>query len=115
MSRHFTVQETLEAVADLAPAQLDRYIRAGVVRPVSTAEGPAFREIDIARLSLLVDLTEGYALDDEGLALVMSLLDQLNGIRSDMRAILDAVAQEPAETRVRLSQAIHEVRVVLRR
>ena len=114
MSRHFTVQETLTAVAELTPDQLDRYIRAGVVQPVSTTEGPVFRELDIARLSLLVDLSEGYALDDEGLALVMSLLDQLNGVRADMRAILDAVAQEPPETRVRLSHAIHEIRVVLR-
>ncbi|AGT09752.1 hypothetical protein [Paracoccus aminophilus] len=115
MSRHYTVRETLVAVPDLSSGQLDRYIRVGVVRPISSAEGPVFREIDIARLSLLVDLTEGFALDDEALGLVMSLLDQLHGARADMRAMLDAVAQEPAETRARLSRAIHEIRVVVRR
>lgn len=114
MTRRFTVQETLRSVPDLTTDQLDRYIRAGVVQPVHSPEGPVFRDIDLARLSLLVDLADGYHLDDEALGLVMSLLDQLHGLRGDMRAILDAVAHEPPETRVRLSRTIQEVRVVIR-
>lgn len=114
MSRSYSIEETLVAVSDLTSARLDRYIRVGVVQPVRSDQGHVFREIDIARLSLLVDLTEGYALDDEALKLVMSLLDQLHGIRGDMRAMLDAVSQEPPETRARLSRAIHEMRIVVR-
>lgn len=115
MERRFSVRETLETVSDLTPEQLDRYIRAGVVQPVQSQDGPLFREIDIARLSLIVDLAEGYHLNDEAMALVMSLLDQLHGLHGDMRALLDAVAQKPPETRARLSHTIHEVRVILRR
>ncbi|WP_312527569.1 hypothetical protein [Paracoccus sp. (in: a-proteobacteria)] len=114
MSRHYSVEETLAVVTDLTEVDLQRYVAVGIVKAVSSDRGPIFREIDIARLSLLVDLTEGYALDDEALGLVMSLLDQLNGLRADMRAILDAVGQEPPETRLRLRQAINEVRVIIR-
>lgn len=115
MEQRYSLSRTLEAVPDLTPAQLARYMRAGVVQPVQSQDGPLFRDIDIARLSLIVDLAEGYHLDDEALGLVMSLLDQLHGLRGDMRAILDAVAQEPPETRERLGRTIHEVRVILRR
>ena len=63
---------------------------------------------------LVADLAEGYHLDEEALNLVLSLVDQLHGLRGDMRAILDALAREPVETRVRLKTAIREVRLVVR-
>ena len=112
--RHYTLTETLSVIEDLDSAQLDRYIRAGVVVPVQSETGPLFRELDLARLHLVVDLTEGYHLDEEALGLVMSLVDQLHGLRGDMRAMLDAVAREPTETRMRLKAAIREVRVIVR-
>ncbi|WP_199258531.1 hypothetical protein [Paracoccus binzhouensis] len=112
--RHYTLAETLALVEDLTAEQLQRYIRAGVVVPVQSAQGPLFRELDLARLNLVVDLAEGYHLDEEALALVLSLVDQLHGLRGDMRAMLDAVAREPVETRVRLKAAIREVRVTVR-
>lgn len=112
--RHYTLTQTLQAVAGLTPAQLDRHIRAGVVVPVQSEQGPLFRDLDLARLNLVVDLSEGYDLDEDALALVLSLVDQLHGLRGDMRAILDAVAREPAETRLRLKTAIREVRIVSR-
>ncbi|MFC3570385.1 hypothetical protein [Paracoccus sp. TOH] len=112
--RHYTLAEALQAVGELSAEQLDRYIRAGVVIPVQSEHGPLFRELDLARLNLVVDLAEGYHLDEEALAMVLSLVDQLHGLRGDMRAMLDAVAREPVETRVRLKAAIREVRVVTR-
>ena len=114
MTDRFSTHDALAAVPDLTAEQLERYIRAGVIQPVQSQQGPVFREIDIARLSLIVDLSEGYSLDDEALSLIMSLLDQLHGLRGDMRAILDAVAHEAPETRARLSRSIQELRVVIR-
>lgn len=112
--RHYTLGETLIELPDLGADQLDRYILAGVVVPVQSESGPLFRELDIARLNLVVDLAEGYHLDEDALAMVLSLVDQLHGLRGDMHAILDAVAREPDETRARLKTAIREVRVVVR-
>ena len=62
----------------------------------------------------LVDAQDAVDLDEEALNLVLSLVDQLHGLRGDMRAILDALAREPVETRVRLKTAIREVRLVVR-
>ena len=44
----------------------------------------------------------------------LSVVDDLDAEHLDLRAILDAVAREPAETRVRLKAAIREVRVIMR-
>ena len=74
--RHYTLTETLSVIEDLDHAQLDRYIRAGVVVPVQSETGPLFRELDLARLHLVVDLTEGYHLDEEALGLVMSAIGE---------------------------------------
>lgn len=112
--RHYTLAETLDLLPELGRDQLERYVRAGVVIPVQSASGPLFRDLDIARLQLVIDLAEGYHLDEEALALVLSLVDQLHGLRGDMRAILDAVAREPVEIRARLRTAIREVRVLIR-
>lgn len=112
--RHYTLTETLAVIDDLDADQLDRYILAGVVVPVQSADGPRFRELDLARLHLVVDLAQGYHLDEDAMGLVLSLVDQLHGLKGDMRAILDALAREPAETRTRLKAAIREVRVIMR-
>ena len=111
---HFTFAETLVQVSEISREQLESYIRSGVVQPVQSQAGPRFRDLDIARLRLVADLSEGYHLDDEALTLVLSLVDQLHGLHGDMRAILDAVAREPVETRARLKTAIREVRVLHR-
>ncbi len=113
-TRHYTLTETLAVIDDLDADQLERYIASGVVVPVQSDEGPRFRELDLARLSLVVDLAQGYHLDEEALGLVLSLVDQVHGLKGDMRAMLDALAREPIETRTRLKAAIREVRVVLR-
>ncbi|MBV0893004.1 chaperone modulator CbpM [Paracoccus sp. Z118] len=105
--------EILTAVPDLTEGELDALIRAGVVQPVHSERGPLFRDIDVARLRLILEIEACYDLDGDGLALVMSLIDQLNGMRGDMRAMLRAVATEAPETRARLRRVIRETRVTI--
>ena len=108
-----TRAEILDALPDLTEAELDALIRSEVVVPVTSAAGPLFRDIDVARLRLILELEDFYALDADGVAMVMSLIDQLNGLRGDMRAMLEAVAAEAPETRAQLRQVIRETRVTI--
>lgn len=113
MARHYTEDEALAEIVALTRPLLVTFVRAQVIRPVHSETGPLYREVDLARLQLLCDLVEVYTLDDDSLQLVMSLIDQLHGVRGEMRALMQALSQEPAETRSRISGAIHEI-VVLR-
>lgn len=105
--------ELLALVPDLSEARLAALTEAGIVSPVWAETGERFRDLDAARLQLAVELEDMFALHDEALALVLALIDQLNGARGDMRAVLGALAEEPPETRARLRAVIarHVVRV----
>lgn len=107
-----TRTELQRLIPGLTEARLAELIAAGIVRPVHSNSGDRFREIDAARLQLALDLEDAFELHDEALELVLSLIDQLNGARGDMRAILGALAEEPPQTRARLRGLIRELRVV---
>ena len=92
MSRYYTETEVIAMVEELTRPRLRRYCRARIVQPVTTPDGPGFREADLARLQLLCDLADCHNLPEDGLRMVMSLIDQLNTARGDMRALMQAVA-----------------------
>ncbi|MTE00379.1 hypothetical protein GIY56_08775 [Paracoccus sp. YIM 132242] len=112
MARHYSETEVVAILEDLDPARLHSFIAAHVVTPVVTPDGPAFTDADVARLQLLCDLSEVYDLPDDALAMVMSLIDQLNTARGDMRALIQAVASEPDEVRGRIQKSVHRLRIV---
>ena len=110
MTRYYSSTEVVALIDDLTEPRLTAYLRASIVQPVATPEGPGFRETDVARLQLLCDLDENYALPDESLKMVMGLIDQLNAMRGDMRALMRAVASEPDEVRSRIHSSIRVLR-----
>lgn len=110
MSRYYSETEVVALVEDLTEPRLRSFCRARIVRPVTRPEGLGFREADLARLQLLCDLAESHELPEDGLRMVMSLIDQLNTARGDMRALMRAVAAEPDEVRVRIQRSIRGTR-----
>lgn len=110
--RSMTRDEILALIPDLSPQALGALTEAGVIHPLLGEGEPRFREIDAARLQLAVELEDMFRLDPEALGLVLSLIDQLNGIRGEMRAVLGALAEEPPETRARLRRVIHQTRIL---
>jgi chaperone modulatory protein CbpM len=112
MTRHFSETEAIAILDGLDPRRLQGFVAAHVVNPVVTPQGAAFTEADLARLQLLCDLSDVYDLPDDVLGMVMSLIDQLNTARGDMRALIQAVATEPDEVRGRIMAHVRSVRVI---
>lgn len=112
MARHYSEAEVVAILDDLDHARLRSFVSAQVVSPVLTGAGFAFTEADLARLQLLCDLSGLYDLPTDALPMVMSLIDQLNTARGDMRALIQAVATEPDEVRGRIQQSVRRLRVV---
>ncbi len=111
-SRSMSRDEILALIPGLSGAALDALTDAGIVQPVFRDGAPQFRDIDAARLQLALELEDAFQLDADGLALVLSLIDQLHGLRGEMRAVLGALAAEPPETRARLRGVIRQTRVL---
>lgn len=95
-------EEVIAAVARLDHARLTRFLRAEVVRPADAGGHAVYRQVDIARMELLCDLCDDFDLGDDALGMVMALIDQLHGTRSDLRALMRALAEESDEVRRRV-------------
>lgn len=109
-TRTYTEAETIAAIDDLTGERLVTFTRARIVQPVQSDQGLRYRETDLARLQLLCDLCDSYELPTESLTMVMSLIDQLNTMRGDMRALMQAVASEPDEVRTRIHTVVRRTR-----
>ena len=106
MTQFYSEEEVVVTVAGLTRARLVSYVEAEIVLPMQGEQGPVYRQIDVARLQLLAELTEHFDLSDDGLAVVMRLVDQVHALRSDLRCVLNAITQEPEEVRARLAKAV---------
>jgi chaperone modulatory protein CbpM len=90
----------------LARADLARWIDNRWVLPERRDGAWVFREVDIARVELIVEIRRDFALDDEALDLVLGLLDQIYGLRRQMRRLCDALAVLPPDMRDKVRQAL---------
>ncbi len=102
MTRHYSEDEAIAAVARLTRPRLTAFVQQQVIRPIQTPQGPAFAQIDLTRMALACDLCDDFDLDEDSLSLVLSLVDQLHGMRADMTRILAALGDEPEEVRSRI-------------
>jgi chaperone modulatory protein CbpM len=57
--------------------------------------GTEFSEIDVARAYLIKDLKSDFGVNDEGISIILHLLDQMHGLRRSMRELAAQLAQEP--------------------
>jgi chaperone modulatory protein CbpM len=77
----------------LERARLDRetlevWIEEEWLLPSRTANELVFSEIDLARAKLIRDLKHDMGVNDEGVGVVLNLLDQIHGLRKVMADLL---------------------------
>ncbi len=89
-----TEQTVCALVAGLDPAALGRWIEAAWVRPERHAGGFVFRDIDLARVRLIHELTADLAIDEEALPVVLGLLDEVHRLRRQLRLVCGAIESE---------------------
>lgn len=74
---------------------LEHWIAIGWLKPQRGDEGFLFDDADVARTNLLCDLCYDMELGDDEMAMVLSLMDQLNSTRNLLRAMTAAVHSQP--------------------
>jgi chaperone modulatory protein CbpM len=85
--------------ADLGEAELVAWIERGWVRPEAADAGWAFHDIDVARVRLVYDLRRGMSVAEDMIPMVLSLLDQVYDLRSQLRSVLRAIEAQPEAVR----------------
>ena len=91
----------------LEDATLESWISAGWILPKQGGAGSAFSEIDVARATLIRDLRRDLGINDEGVAVILDLLDQIHGARHMFGILLSSVQRLPDSTR---RQILSEIR-----
>jgi chaperone modulatory protein CbpM len=95
--------------AQVEASALEVWIEAGWVLPRGNAENGPFSEIDLARARLIRDLAE-LGVNDEGVPIILDLIDQLHGVRRALRDLLSTIAVEPEEARRQILSDLNAAR-----
>jgi chaperone modulatory protein CbpM len=84
-----TEREFLER-ARLDRATLSIWIEEEWLIPGRTADELAFTEMDLARANLILDLRDKMGVNDEGLGVILHLLDQMHALRRALAGALNS-------------------------
>jgi chaperone modulatory protein CbpM len=74
--------------ANIQPATLEGWIAEGWLMPRDSAGSSEFSEIDIARARLIIHLSHDLGVNDEGVGVILDLVDQIHGLRALLGAVL---------------------------
>jgi chaperone modulatory protein CbpM len=77
--------------ARLDRTSLDTWIAAGWLILSQEDKQPAFSDVDLARAQLIRDLRDDIGVNEEGISVILHLLDQMHGLRRSMHEVLQAM------------------------
>ncbi len=104
-----TIEMLPQRVPGLQIADLTRWVELAWVRPDGGPGAWVFRDIDVARIRLIVELRDELSVDEEALPTVLSLMDQLYEARRHMRALRHALAAVSPEAREAVLREVPEL------
>jgi chaperone modulatory protein CbpM len=96
--------------AQITTEVVETWVEAGWLKPQRSEQGPAFSEIDLARAQLIRDLQHDLGVNDEGIAIILDLVDQLHGLRRTLREMCEAVGSQPNDLQQRILAEIESRR-----
>jgi chaperone modulatory protein CbpM len=92
----------------LDATDLETWIEAGWLLPQRDNEALLFSEMDVARAALIRDLKGEIGVNDEGVGIVLDLIDQVHGLRRMMRELLSSIDAQPPDMRSRIVAVVRE-------
>jgi chaperone modulatory protein CbpM len=85
---------------------LNEWVEAGLLAPHQNSTAQRFSEVDLARAQLIRDL-QNLGVNDEGIPIVLDLVDQLHGVRRALRELLSRIHSQPETARRQLVADLH--------
>jgi chaperone modulatory protein CbpM len=88
---------------------LDVWVEQGWVVPRSSEKGRQFRDADVARGRLILDLIDTMGVNEAGVDVAMDLLDQVHSLRGTLRELVEALNAEDEAVRRRIVAKIETI------
>ena len=99
-------EELVWRLAGLDARELTRWVENRWVLPERQQDTWIFHDVDVARVELILEIRNELAIDDEALALVLNLLDQVYDLRRQLGRLCDALAAQPVDIQAAIKRAL---------
>ena len=96
--------------AEIETEVLEAWLAAGWLMPSASEAQPTFTEVDLARVRLIRDLRADIGVNDDGVGVILGLIDQLHGLRGTLLDLLAAIRAQPENMRESLAVHVHRIR-----
>jgi chaperone modulatory protein CbpM len=90
---------------------LRAWVEASWLIPREEEPEPSFSEADVARARLIRDLTEDLGVNEDGVGVILDLVDQIHGLRRTLGDLVQAVRVQPEAVRREIAAAVGEAAV----
>lgn len=104
-----TEQDVVARVESLTVTRLRVWVRQGLIKPADEA-AQDYSEADIARAELIRTLEDELGFAEEDVPVLLSLIDQIHGLRSELRGLLEALDDLPPDMRTTVRMRIEKRR-----
>ncbi|MDF2368177.1 chaperone modulator CbpM [Sneathiella sp.] len=102
-------KEVTRRIEGLTIRRLRTWVSRGWVEPALAEGNIRFREVDIARIELIRQLKSDMDINNAAVPIVLSLLDQLHGVRFELRSLAQAVESQHRDVQAAILSA-HDIR-----
>ena len=102
-------QDVVARVQHLTVTRLRVWVDQGFIKPDDEA-APSFSEADIARAALICNLEDELGFAEDDVPVLLNLIDQIHGLRSELRGVLEALDDLPADVRTTVRMRIERRR-----
>jgi len=80
----------------LTSTRLERWLHEGWIIPHSPSSEKAFNDLDRSRAELICYLVDDLDIQENAIPVILSLLDQIYGLRGELKTLAEAVSTLPA-------------------
>ena len=101
-----TEQDVVARVQSLTVTRLRVWVRQGLIKPADES----FSEADVARAELIHTLEDELGFPEEDVPVLLSLIDQIHGLRQELRGLLEALEDLPPDLRTTVRMRIAQRR-----
>jgi chaperone modulatory protein CbpM len=104
-----TERDLLTRVERLTVTRLRVWVAQGWIKPASAAT-QSYSEADLARAVLICNLEDELGFDEEDVPVLLNLIDQIHGLRAELKGLLDALEDLPPDLRATVRMRITRMR-----
>jgi len=93
-----TEEDVIARVSRLTVTRLRVFVSQGLIRPEEDG-APRYSEADIARAALICNLEDEMGFDADDVPVLLNLIDQIHGLRSELRGFIEVIDALPPDVR----------------